>query len=111
VGSRPGALTWRKRIPPPTATGVRQLPAIVQSPSWPKSHSGGPVGCPSLGLATRWLFEAERLAELPKLRGGAWHPYRRKWATARKGLALADVAAAGGWKSKEALLRFYQQPD
>jgi integrase len=23
----------------------------------------------------------------------------------------ADVAAAGGWKSKEALLRFYQQPD
>jgi hypothetical protein len=21
------------------------------------------------------------------------------------------VAAAGGWKSKEALLRFYQQPD
>lgn len=62
-------------------------------------------------LATRWLFEAERLAELPKLRGGAWHPYRRKWATSRKGLALADVAAAGGWKSKETLLRCYQQPD
>jgi integrase-like protein len=61
--------------------------------------------------ATEWLLEAERLAKLPKLRGGAWHPYRRKWATARKGLPLADVAAAGGWKSKEALLRCYQQPD
>ena len=26
-------------------------------------------------------------------------------------MALADVAAAGGWKSKETLLRSYQHPD
>jgi hypothetical protein len=62
-------------------------------------------------LASEWLLEAERAAGLPKLEGGVWHPYRRKWATARKHLPLADVAAAGGWKSRETLLRCYQQPD
>ena len=62
-------------------------------------------------LAREWLLEAERLAELPKLAGGAWHPCRRKWATARKHLPLKDVAAGGGWKCTEMLLRCYQQPD
>jgi integrase len=62
-------------------------------------------------LAREWLLEAERLAELPKLSGGTWHPYRRKWATARKHLPLKDVAAAGGWKCTETLLRCYQQTD
>jgi integrase len=62
-------------------------------------------------LAAQWLLNAEARAKQPKQRGGVWHPYRRKWATARKGLPLADVAAAGGWKSKETLLRCYQQPD
>jgi hypothetical protein len=61
--------------------------------------------------ASTWLIEAEALAELPKLEGGIWHPYRRKWATVRKHLPLTDVAAAGGWKSTETLLRCYQQPD
>ena len=61
--------------------------------------------------ASLWLLEAERLAGLPKLRGGIWHPYRRKWATVRKHLPLTDVAAAGGWKNTETLLRCYQQPD
>jgi hypothetical protein len=27
-----------------------------------------------------------------KLEGGLWHPYRRKWATERKGHSLKDVA-------------------
>ena len=36
---------------------------------------------------------------------------RRKWATARKGLPLPDVAQAGGWRSQETLARCYQQPD
>ncbi len=34
-----------------------------------------------------------------------------KWATERKRLPLADVAQAGGWKSKETLLNYYQQSD
>jgi integrase len=58
-----------------------------------------------------WLRVAENVAGLPKLRGGLWHPYRRKWATERKHLSLKDVAAAGGWQDTETLLTCYQHPD
>jgi hypothetical protein len=51
------------------------------------------------------------LAGLPKLKRGVWHPYRRRWATVRKHLPLTDVAAAGGWRSTQTLLKCYQQPD
>ena len=44
----------------------------------------------------KWLAVAEEQAEVAKLDGGRWHPYRRKWATERKHLPLKDVAAAGG---------------
>jgi hypothetical protein len=56
------------------------------------------------------LIAAERKAGLPKLRGGAWHPYRRKWATERKHLPITDVAAAGGWADVQTLIDCYQQP-
>ena len=59
----------------------------------------------------KWLSHAERMAGQPKLDGGLWHPYRRKWATERKHHSLKDVAAAGGWKDTETLLRCYQAPD
>ncbi len=59
----------------------------------------------------KWLVVAEEEAKLPKLEGGLWHPYRRKWATERKYLPLKDVAAAGGWRDTETLLKSYQQPD
>ena len=58
----------------------------------------------------KWLIRAERKAQLPKLRGGAWHPYRRKWATERKQAPITDVAAAGGWSDVHTLLDCYQQP-
>ncbi len=60
---------------------------------------------------SRWLRQAEKLAKLKPLKGGAWHPYRRLWATARKGLEDVDVCAAGGWSSPEALKKAYQAPD
>jgi integrase len=62
-------------------------------------------------LFDKWLRFAEEKAKLPKLQGGLWHPYRRKWATERKHHSLKDVAAAGGWKDTETLLTCYQQPD
>jgi integrase len=62
-------------------------------------------------LFDKWLSVAERTAKVPKLDGGLWHPYRRKWATERKHHSLKDVAAAGGWKDTETLLRCYQAPD
>ena len=62
-------------------------------------------------LFDKWLIVAERHAALAKLVGGAWHPYRRKWAMERKHWPLADVAAVGGWKDIETLLKCYAQPD
>jgi hypothetical protein len=54
---------------------------------------------------------AERLAELPHLDGGDFHPCRRAWATARKHLPAQDVAAAGGWRDLRSLEKCYQQVD
>ncbi len=61
--------------------------------------------------ASGWLRRAEVMAQLPKQRGSLWHAYRRKWATERKHLPDADVAAAGGWKELESLRQCYQQAD
>jgi hypothetical protein len=58
-----------------------------------------------------WLRAAEAKAELPKLDGSLWHAYRRAWATSRKDLPAADVAAAGGWKDLATMIRCYQFPD
>lgn len=57
------------------------------------------------------LLKAEREAKLTKLKGGVFHPYRRKWATERKHLSLKDVAAAGGWKDVGTILTSYQHAD
>ena len=62
-------------------------------------------------LTARWLLKAEKLAGLPKLVGGQFHPYRRLWATERKNLPVQDAAAAGGWKTVETVQRLYQQAD
>ena len=62
-------------------------------------------------VARSWLLEAEQLAKVPKMDGSLWHAYRRGWATARKHLPDADVAAAGGWKNAITLKTVYQQSD
>lgn len=62
-------------------------------------------------LFDKWLRVAEVRAELPKLKGGLWHPYRRKWATERKDLPIKDVMAAGGWLDVDTLLKSYQHAD
>ncbi len=45
------------------------------------------------------------------MEGGLWHPWRRKWAAERKDMPLKDVAAAGGWRDPNTLLKCYQQSD
>lgn len=57
------------------------------------------------------LRQAEALAGLEPLKGGLWHPYRRKWGTERKHPPVTDVALAGGWKDTSTLLTCYTQPD
>ena len=57
------------------------------------------------------LLAAERRAGLEHLKGGVWHPFRRKWATERKHHPLVDVMATGGWKDSATLLACYQHTD
>lgn len=57
------------------------------------------------------LMRAEAHAKLPKLDGGLWHCWRRKFASERKHFPLPDVAAAGGWKDTQTLLTCYQAAD
>ena len=52
---------------------------------------------------------AERHAQLPHLKGGRFHAYRRKWATERKHLPLVDVMGAGGWKDAQVYTTCYAQ--
>ncbi len=72
-----------------------------------RRHPSGHIPGDMLG---EWLREAERRANLPKLVGGLWHPYRRGWASERMHYPLKAVADAGGWKDVTTLVRCYQQP-
>ena len=88
---------------------LRERPGIGQAYLFPAP--GDPTKPMTRHLAAKWLQEAERLAGLEKLDGSLWHSYRRKWATERKHLPDADVAAAGGWENTNTLRLIYQQAD
>lgn len=75
------------------------FPNAVGDAPWPREVFG------------ELLRKAEVKADVEHLRGGLWHPYRRKWATERKDMPLVDVAAAGGWKDHKTLLTCYQHTD
>ena len=61
--------------------------------------------------AATWLVKAERLAGLPKMKGGVYHPYRRLFASERRHLPDLDVAAAAGWADPATMKRAYQRTD
>ena len=87
----------------------RECPGLGEAPIFPQANS--PDRCITVYHARAWLRRAEKLAGLAPMRGGLWHPFRRKWATERKGMELRDVAHAGGWTDPTTLLRVYQAPD
>ena len=51
---------------------------------------------------------AERHANVPHVKGGRFHAFRRKWATERKHMPLVDVMAAGGWRDPGTVYTSYQ---
>lgn len=59
----------------------------------------------------RWWLEAEELAGLEHVDGLGWHSLRRKLADDLRDLPLKDLAAAGGWKEEQTVVRCYQTPD
>lgn len=118
-----GALRWRgvtdkqrvTHIAPISAEARAELdlylsanPRLGNVPLFPAPRNADE--CVSRYLAAKWLLRAERLAGLPKLSGGTFHPYRRLWATERKDRSMRTVAAAGGWKSTKSLA-IYQGVD
>jgi integrase len=84
-------------------------PRISDVPLFPSPKDPG--ASMQKDITGRWLRSAERLAGLPPLAGGIWHPYRRLFAIENKALPIHDVAAAGGWSSVEAVQRIYQKPE
>ena len=61
-------------------------------------------------LAGKWLVHAEKKANLSKLAGGRWHPYRRLFATELAHVPAKTAAMLGGWKKPATMQRLYQQP-
>jgi integrase len=90
--------------------GVGRLPLFPAPERKKDAKKDDPPEPISTRTASKWLVEAESMADLEKQEGGLWHPYRRGWATSRKHLPGADVAAAGGWRSTDTL-KLYQQAD
>jgi hypothetical protein len=93
---------------------LRRCASATQSRRWFKTHRRHTRALRSIARrlpVTRWLREAEDAAGIEHVARQGFHSLRRAWATARKHLPDVDVAAAGGWKSLEALKQSYQQAD
>lgn len=85
---------------------LRKSPRVGDAPLFPAAEDdSAPI---RRDVAARWLLKAEKLAELPKLKGGVYHPYRRLWASERQHLSDVAVAKAGGWSDTQALKLCYQ---
>lgn len=91
------------------ADARRQQGAIGEA--WVFPSPKDPVKPCRAELLDRWLRHAYELAGLEPRPGGMWHPFRRKFATERKGLPPVDLAAAGGWRNPLTPQRIYQQAD
>ena len=88
---------------------LRQHPMIGDA--WLFPHPQDDTRPMSNHAARRRQENAEERAGLPHLERGLWHPYRRLWATERKGAPVQDVMAAGGWRDVKALQTVYQAAD
>lgn len=121
-----GALRWRRetdktrreRIAPLNREARAAIDRIFRQrrPFNPEQylfpHMAGAPGRPiTKHTADGWLRRAERIAGLPHLEHGAWHPFRRTWATVRRHHAPHDVAHAGGWANPMTMQECYQTSD
>jgi integrase len=88
---------------------LRASPRLGDAPLFPATgDDAAPVHKVHAGY---WLRRAETRAGLPKLERGAFHAFRRLWASERRHLPAQDVAAAGGWRSLQVMRSAYQHAD
>ena len=86
--------------------------ALGDAAGWLFPRAAGANGHIPAAMLGEWLARVEKDANIPKLMGGLWHVWRRKWATDRMHLPLKAVADTGGWKDTDTLIECYQQtPD
>lgn len=87
----------------------RERPGVGDALLFPApNHTTQPV---AVRVASDWLAQAEKRADVSPLPGGVWHPFRRRWATVRKHMSPKDVAAVGGWVDTATLQKCYQVAD
>jgi integrase len=104
---------WWAPVTPEVRTELeglrRERPGVGEALLFPAPNH--PTQSVSVRLASDWLRHAEKLGGVEALPGGAWHPFRRRWATERKHLSPKDVAAVGGWVDTATLQKCYQVAD
>ena len=87
------------------------MEATLPSDTWvfpAPEDASEPVPKPTVDKWMAQLFETAGLAKPPRV---GWHSLRPKWATERRGHAIPDLMAAGGWASSEALMRYLKADD
>ena len=87
---------------------LRRHPKAGDVPLLP-SNTEPHLACGKI-FAGRWLRRAEKLAELPNIARGAWHPFRRSVASEHRHLPDADIMVAG-WRSSRVMRESYQHAD
>jgi integrase len=65
----------------------------------------------NVGVLRRYWRRAEERAAVPREAGCGFHALRRAFASDLRHLPLVDLAALGGWKRPEVIVRCYQKPD
>jgi integrase len=60
-------------------------------------------------VLTDWMILAEQRANLPKLKGGVFHPFRRKFASDNQAEPVKQVMVLGGWKDQKTMQTCYVQ--
>ena len=101
---------------PLPATLVREITGIAHDLGAGSGAIFAPYGGPAHAVVSadrlaQRLLRAEQHAELPKLDGGVWHPYRRKFATERQHVPIKALMAVGGWKDMNTMLGYMTPPD
>jgi integrase len=120
----PAAIRWAAEADKEGVEWIVPIPATLVATLTDHIRARGIIGDAYLFPARRrqdrpvsketcyyWMRQAEERAELPHQTRGGWHALRRAWATARKGMPLQDVMAAGGWRDPASLQRAYQHAD
>lgn len=87
----------------------RASPAIGEA--WVFPSPADPQKPISRHLRRDWWKRLERLAGLRRVKGRGWHSLRRKFATELKNTPLPDLAALGGWRDSQTILKCYQHAD